>query len=259
MDYGKKEQKAKINGNISLFRDMEDEIQLKIKDFGTWNDWDKFKKEKEALGLYLTGHMLAGYEETILENADIKIEKIYEEEFSFDKDTEFILGGFFTEAKKLTSKKGNRYLVGTFEDMSGEVDVIAFEKNLKKMEEKIEKEKLIFITGKFNYDIGDDEDKKNIRFFINNAYTEGEILKNKKRVLNIVLDKKNISDDLIGEIKTILNNYRGKNYVYFHINSNELNYIIKAGNMYNVDLSSDLLKKMDSIIGSKNYYINTNL
>ena len=259
MDYGKKEQKAKINGSISLFRNMEDEIQLKIKDFGTWNDWDKYKKEKEALGLYLTGHMLAGYEETILDNADIKIEKIYEEEFSFDKDTEFVLGGFFTEAKKLTSKKGNRYLVGTFEDMSGEVDVIAFEKNLKKMEGKIEKEKVIFVTGRFNYDIGDDEDKKNIRFFINNAYTEEEILKNKKRVLNIVLDKKNITDDLVDKIKNILNNYSGKNYVYFHINSNELNYIIKAGNMYNVELSSGLLKKMDTVIGSKNYYINTNL
>lgn len=255
--YGKNHQEAKMKGAVSLFDNADEEIEFKIHRLGEWDDWDKFKKEKEALGIYLTGHMLDGFENIITDYADLTIEELKSDINILNIDDNIVIGGFFTEINKRTSRNGNRYVTAKFEDMSGEIPVMIFKRSLKKVASKLEVEKILFIEGKVKVE-EDDESlnrNRNIKMFVNNIYTEEEIYDSKLKALHIDLNMKKVDDKLIKNLKTLFSQSHGKHHVYFHIKNKNKKVTIKTGKKYSIAINDKVFTKVKKYIDKDNCYI----
>src|SRR2546421_1491401 len=126
MQFGKNERAAKERGMVSLFGDME-EVQnafeftlnphAKAIDRNQLLQW-----EKELIGLYISKHPLAYLSDLLKERTTHTTAEITEE---LDKQ-KVVLGGTVTEARRITTKKGDTMCVVQLEDMYGSIGVTVF-------------------------------------------------------------------------------------------------------------------------------------
>ncbi len=94
-------------------------------------DWDgpeKLSREKEALGVYLTGHPLDGHRHLL--KAWVKVTTADLPELADGE--EVALGVVVTSLKEKTGKKGGRLAILTVEDLAGSVEVLVFKDLLDK-------------------------------------------------------------------------------------------------------------------------------
>ncbi len=88
-------------------------------------DWDesvKLAKEKEALGVYLTGHPLDSYRPLLKSRVSLTTADLAE----MEDNQEVALGVVVTALKEKVSKKGGRLAILTVEDLAGSVEVLVF-------------------------------------------------------------------------------------------------------------------------------------
>ena len=126
MQFGKNERAAKERGMVSLFGDME-EVQnafeftlnphAKAIDRNQLLQW-----EKELIGLYISKHPLTYLSDLLKERTTHTTAEITEE---LDKQ-KVVLGGTVTEARRITTKKGDTMCVVQLEDMYGSIGVTVF-------------------------------------------------------------------------------------------------------------------------------------
>jgi DNA polymerase-3 subunit alpha len=126
MQFGKNERTAKERGLISLFGDMEEiqnafEVVLnpnaKELDRNQLLQW-----EKELLGVYISKHPLTYLSDFLKQRTTHTTAQITEE---LDRQ-KVVLGGTITEARRITTKKGDTMCVVQLEDMYGSIGVTIF-------------------------------------------------------------------------------------------------------------------------------------
>ncbi|GAC1566235.1 MAG: hypothetical protein NVS3B14_07130 [Ktedonobacteraceae bacterium] len=126
MQFGKNERTARERGMVSLFGDME-EVQNAF-EFAlnpSAKEIDKnilLQWEKELIGLYIAKHPLTYLSELFKEQVTHNTAEISEE---LDKQ-KVVLGGTITEARRITTKKGETMCVVKLEDMYGSIGVTVF-------------------------------------------------------------------------------------------------------------------------------------
>jgi len=94
-----------------------------------WEESEKLAKEKQALGVYLSGHPLDSYRHILKSWV-----KVTTADLPDTPDGESIaLGVVVTAAKEKVSKRGGRVAILTVEDLTGSVEVLVFGEILDKM------------------------------------------------------------------------------------------------------------------------------
>jgi DNA polymerase-3 subunit alpha len=126
MQFGKNERTAKERGMVSMFADME-EVQnafeftlnpnAKELDRNQLLQW-----EKELIGLYISKHPLAYLSDLLKARTTHTTAQITEE---LDKQKVVVVGSV-TEARRITTKKGDTMCVVQLEDMYGTINVTVF-------------------------------------------------------------------------------------------------------------------------------------
>ena len=87
-----------------------------------WDESEKLAREKEALGVYLTGHPLDGYRGLLKSRVSLTTGDLAE----VPDSQEVALGVVVTALKEKVSKKGGRLAILTVEDLAGSVEVLVF-------------------------------------------------------------------------------------------------------------------------------------
>jgi DNA polymerase-3 subunit alpha len=93
-----------------------------------WEDPEKLTREKEALGVYLSGHPLDSYRHLL--KAWVKVDAA--DLADLPEGGEVALGVVVSSLKEKTSKKGGRLAILTVEDLTGSVEVLVFRDVLEK-------------------------------------------------------------------------------------------------------------------------------
>ena len=157
MDGASNERKRNIDGQMSLFGLAEDVIDIPKIVFPNIKEFDKrhiLLMEKEMTGLYLSGHPLDEYKQSLklqtsttietieksyeifLEsiNAELDESMISEEPVINDNDT-VILGGILTEVNQKVTRNNTMMAFLKLEDLTGTIEVIVFPKALDRLKE----------------------------------------------------------------------------------------------------------------------------
>ncbi len=87
-----------------------------------WEESEKLAREKEALGVYLTGHPLDKYRALLKSRVNLTIADLAE----VPDSQEVALGVVVTALKEKVSKKGGRLAILTVEDLTGSVEALVF-------------------------------------------------------------------------------------------------------------------------------------
>ena len=258
MDGVANEKKRNIDGQISLFG-IEEEVELpeinypNIKEFAKKN---LLSMEKEMTGLYLSGHPLDEYVDSLKVQTSTSIEKInksYEiikenfnpndlpEDIIHDEER-VILGGIIAEYNQKITRNNTMMAFLKLEDLTGVIEVIVFPKTLDKVRESLKEDALVVIKGRIS--IKEDELPKLICETI-------EPLE-KINTSKVYLRTKDLTEGkaLIQELKKMPDYYKGDTTVYLFTENDRKSYRMSKDIWIN--LESDAVIYFKEIIGDEN-------
>ena len=156
--------KNTIEGQISLFA-MEDssrsiEIKRSMPPATEFRREDLQRMEKEQLGIYLTDHPLNDVEGLVKSVITIDTETLANPEKcdNIRSGSSATMAGLITSVKKMVTKKGGQMAYLTVEDLTGQIEVVAFPKCFDNYRQNMEEDKVVVIKGKL--DLKDEGDPK---------------------------------------------------------------------------------------------------
>jgi DNA polymerase III subunit alpha len=232
------EKKRNIEGQVSLFGAFEEsytEPEIKYPDINEFDKKHLLAMEKEMTGLYLTGHPLDEYAETLKVRTDTNIAEIMSsvgskemlEEENMQPELRssaalpeeagavnalitdgmrVILGGIITEVSKKYTKNNDMMAFVTLEDLYGNIEVIIFPKTYEKVASLIELDQLMLIKGRIS--IREDEAPKILCENIE------PLIKHSSRSLYLLVDDDKTARSIINSLKTTLIKFKGGSPVY---------------------------------------------
>lgn len=259
-EYGRTSQEQKSRGAVSLFGEeaaISDAAELDV--FPEWERNYQLKREKEALGLYLSGHILDEHKKAIATYATGDIASIKEKIQSLGRKDIFILGGVFTVVQKRATKEGKKYIMAEFEDLTDRITVMVFNKSLERNESFIIEDEFLFIKGNAQADEregGNDENEDGgqtvaAKFFLEDVLQPETVYGMKKKCVNITCPLENWDEEKMEKLRETISAYPGDDIVRLHIAQNGgYTVSIQVGNGFTVTATPDFEQKLREIFGT---------
>ena len=160
VDAVNQEKKNAMTGQMSLFDLISDEekeaYEIQMPKVEEYSKEELLSFEKEALGVYISGHPLEEYEERWRKNITARtVDFQIDEELGTSKagDGEIaVIGGIITN-KTVKYTRNNKVMAFlTIEDLVGTVEVVVFPNDYEKNVQKMEEDSKVFIRGKVQGD-----------------------------------------------------------------------------------------------------------
>jgi DNA polymerase-3 subunit alpha len=160
------EKKKSLTGQMNLFdfagEDDRKEYELNLPQVSEYSKEDILAFEKEVLGIYVSGHPLEDYLDTINKNVTgFSYDFIIDEETDKPKVEDgsvHTIGGMITSKTVKTTRTNSLMAFIMLEDMFGTVEVIIFPRDFEKYKHMLEQDNKVFIRGRTA--IEEDKDAK---------------------------------------------------------------------------------------------------
>lgn len=169
IEHGNRTQRDRELGQSDLFGGGEGESNLtiiRLPDSPPWTEMELLSHEKDALGLYLSGHPIDRHAENLRAFGARTVGDLTMTEIPQSQDgspgrlvmEDVYVGGIVSGFRGLKTKKGDPMCVFTLEDHQGSVEVVVFPEMYGKHRMLIENGALLLVRGKF------ERDEENSRF-----------------------------------------------------------------------------------------------
>ncbi len=170
-----KEKQSKLSGQFSLFSDLlpeEESIKIEYPNIAEYDLKTKLKKEKEALGIYISGHPMQEHMELtktfnfnssmITENepTDALDGDMTEDdgasgfaEYGLEDGSKVYCGGIINKIKRIVKDNKTMAIVDV-EDLYGTFPIMIFAKNYEKIRNSLAEDKIITVNGRLSIRVG---------------------------------------------------------------------------------------------------------
>jgi DNA polymerase-3 subunit alpha len=164
IEHGGRTQRDRDQGQADLFAgDDHDDHRLtliRLPEAAPWTEMELLAFEKEALGLYLSGHPLDRYAADLRTFAAKTVGDLVLSELSPAADggtgrlliEDVHVGGIISGLRPLKTKKGDRMCAFVLEDAQGALDVVVFPEAFARFAHLIENGNLVVVRGRFERD-----------------------------------------------------------------------------------------------------------
>ncbi len=219
MRYGSKYQESENSSQVSLFGESSD-VQIPepvVPPCEEWGTMEKLAREKEVVGIYLSGHPLDDFKYemkyfcngTLLDFADLET----------NVNRELSFGGVITNVEHRTSKNGKGWATFTVEDYNTAHEFRIFGEEYLKHRPFLVKSTFVYAKafvkeGWVNRDTGKKGDPR-IQF--NSFQLLHDVMESYAKKLTIQLDINNLSDQRIDSLKELLTEHTGNHTLNFVI------------------------------------------
>lgn len=157
VDQVQREKRDRLAGQISLL-DFGGNSSLKedfLPDVAPFTKEQRLALEKEVLGLYVTGHPLEKYENTLKEKTNLNSSMLDSYEDLRDSGIRdggaVIIGGLIDDVKNQITRNGKLMAFMTLEDLYGRLEVVVFPNTLEKYRPLLTVDHAVIVRGKINY------------------------------------------------------------------------------------------------------------
>ncbi len=202
-----------------------------------WNLLEKLHKEKELIGIYISGHPLSKFKFEIDHLSTHSLMQLEEHGLGL-LDKEIGVAGLITKTRDAISKTGKPFMIFTIEDFSGNREFALFGEKYASFRGYIEPNAQIFISGKGERSY---RDESKLEINIRDIYFLADAIDKELKSVTINLPVERINDQLMLELFE-LSDERGKVQLNFKIMAQDQS--IKA-------LSRKYRIKMDEITKQK--------
>ena len=248
INYGNQVEKHSNKNQINLFSEQEELV--KIPELPLIEDWDnqeKLSKEKEVLGIYVSGNPLMKYADLIegLSNYDFSEKKILKE------NAIVRIGGAIANFKLHFDKKNQQMAFFNLDCIGGQAEAIIFHDAFDKYKEIIKDNNIVFLVGHTSTQ----NDFADLKLIVDEVVP----INHAKKVLklnevNIRLPK-NSSKDLMNEIVDLANQNKGDHSLIVYIpseNGQERKIVSKKIKVSN---NNQFLILLRDLLGESNVWI----
>ncbi|MEO8823240.1 MAG: DNA polymerase III subunit alpha [Ginsengibacter sp.] len=217
--FGHQYQAQKNNNTNTLFGDlqMEDVMPPAIPDCQPWPLIELLDNEREVIGMYLSGHPLDNFKfqlkyykfDTVAEFNEFKSAvNLYP-----NPSRSFRIAALVTEAQHRISKRGNKFGILHLEDYSEKMELLLFGEDYVKYTHYLEPGMVLCLSGSFKqrYNTSPYE------FRISNICLLESVMKSNTKKLNIELNPKDVSKELINFIGDNVQKFPGNSGLRFTI------------------------------------------
>jgi DNA polymerase-3 subunit alpha len=244
-------QKEKNGNQFSLFGLGDSSTQSliqepKLPDVPRWNDNEKWLKEKEAVGMFLSGHPLLQYKTEIESFSNYDFTESLEH---LDKSA-VRLGGMITHIRKLYDKKERQMAFLTLESLNGTVELLAFADVYEKYKNYIRLDFPVFIHGKVSSRGA--EDSKIIAEEI--IPLEGYMDAKSKRV-HIQLNLEVVKEETLADILELAEKYPGDCRLILHLIDDSGDTKNMRSGKYLVNSQKRFINALIRILGEENVWV----
>ena len=244
-------QEEKNNNQVNLFGIANGAPQAtlsepRLPDVAPWEDSEKWNKEKELLGMYLSGHPLLEYSTEIesFSNYDFT-----EPLANLDKSN-VKLGGLIASIKTMTDRKGRPMAFINLESLNGKVELIAFADIYEKYREHLKINYPIFVSGNVNCRNEDDA-----KIIVEEISPLRGLLNRKSKRLHVRINVNQFGTEDLENLKKLLAKHSGDCQLFLHLyDGNGVSKSIRSGNL-RVSADRELLDILKKTFGEENAWV----
>ncbi len=206
MDRVGKERDARMSGQMSFF-DVAPEIKTEFvyPELDEYSPSEKYKKEKEVAGVYLSGHPLSAYIDKLKQFGLNTSMLNPESQDCPPMDSKVTLGGMLTATVNKMTKKGNPMGTAVLEDLYGTVELLAFNKTFEKLKPLWVKDTVVAVTGVLK------QNDNGVSIYVDNItpFDDADAYAAKICCYFSLADKQ-----LLEEVREVVASYPGRDYIY---------------------------------------------
>ena len=253
--YGQLYQAEKQQAQNSLFGgdDMVAIATPKIPDAEPWSALDRLEKERELVGIYISGHPLDDYRIVLDNLCNTHCNELGDKE-ELAKKSPVSVGGIVKAIKREgTTKKGNPFGIVEIEDFEGPGELALFGEDWARYRGMLQEGYSVYIQGTCASRF------QNSNFYSFNV-TSIEFLQTVKEKnitsLTITLDPSALTDSMVMDLTGLINDNPGNTELYFEIRHPDNKGTMRLrSRTKNINLVSDIVAFIRSN-ESMSYYIN---
>jgi len=148
IEHGGRHQRDRDKGQSQLFGGDDDgsSAAATLPDAQAWTEAQQLAGEKEALGLYMSGHPLDRFGEELKTFGARRVADLTTSE------ADVWVGGIVSGLRPLKTKKGDRMAVFMLDDVAGNVEVVVFPEAFLKHGVLVENDAMLLVRGKLEKD-----------------------------------------------------------------------------------------------------------
>ena len=205
------------------------------------------EKEKEVLGMYLSGHPLLKYAEDLEEFSNFD----FTEKVKGGNGEKVRVGGSITEVKMHFDRKNNQMAFFKLDCLGGQSEILAFSDTFAKYKELIKNDSVVFITGKPT----DDTDFSNLKLIADEIVTVEKARDIYSKNVNIRLEPNQMSPTDVDALLTMAKDHEGGCGLMFHMTSERGKQQRIYAHNVKVSAHSSFLKKLRDTYGKQNVWV----
>jgi DNA polymerase-3 subunit alpha len=264
MDGIQQDRKRNLDGQVSIFQSFEDSLSDTLKEdilpkVAEFHPRMLLAMEKEVLGLYISGHPLAEFEEEIERVSTISTGELIEMAESHGHNTiadgaNVRIAGLIAHRKNNVTKNNNMMAFITLEDLLGTAEILVFPAIFDKYVNLLFEDNTVIIEGKIS--IREEEVPKIIAEKIlpltknsHHSYSNQnqKNVKSKKLYLKISKEKEKEAIKIIEQVSCILQNWAGNIPVYIYLEKQHKK--LQAQRELWVTVNEDLINELSLLLG----------
>ncbi|MHC4754047.1 MAG: DNA polymerase III subunit alpha [Planctomycetota bacterium] len=254
MQIGSTLQADKQKGQMNFFGQLGDdedysEDSQQLPNVAPWPEQMMLSFEKEVLGFYVTSNPLSHCAEKIDIYSTINTSQLG----GAPQDQEIVIGGMITKRRFHITKKGrnagSQMAVFILEDIQGLAEVVLFPETLKKFEDYVVEDKIVFVKGKVDCN----REKPNI--FAEELIGLDEVTEKLAARVRIKLRSEDVTREKVAMIKSICEHHRGKSAVFVAVQTPKGRVSAAVDRKLCVNPDTDFCKKMKQLVGDENFQL----
>ncbi|MCG8401278.1 MAG: DNA polymerase III subunit alpha [Firmicutes bacterium] len=229
-------QKDRQNGQLSLLdfwgEEVKSTVNIEMPNIKEYPTADMLALEKEALGLYVSGHPLSEYREAIKRNATHQLAGLSE----LDERSEVLVGGLISGVKNITTRRGENMAFASLEDLTGLVELVVFPRTYRECAALLKADAAVLVSGVTGLN-GDD-----IKIIVNSVKPLG-----KQQYGELYLKLDEVSGGMVARIQQVLCSYPGECPVYLYFS--ETKKLARADRRFWVDPGTGVEEELTRLLG----------
>jgi DNA polymerase-3 subunit alpha len=244
LDYGQRIQREMADPQMGLFGTTESAAPTinapMLPDIMEWEPRQALALEKEALGLYLSGHPLDRYEELMAKFANTATMTLSE---IADK-APVRIGGLISGIRSLRTKKGDLMAFVQVEDLQGTAEVIVFPDTYSDCEDLLQEDNPVFIQGQAQ------KEENAVRVVAEKIIDMERAEEVWTASVHITLDMNRIAEERLADLQALLARHPGSCRTFLHlVDGRRSETIIAADETLRLKAGQRLTREVNSLLG----------
>ncbi len=244
LDHGSRHQKDRDQGQSRLFGGdsagadrVDDEAALPV--VPPWTETEALTAEKEALGLYMSGHPLQRYAAAIAAAGARRLHELTQSE------ADCTIAGIITALRPLKTKRGDRMAAFSLEDEAAKVDAVVFPEAFSRCGHLVAADAMVLARGKY------ERDEESSRLVVNEL-TPLEVVRHRVvREMEIRLAGKGLTPPAMRALADVLDRHHGDRRVSLLVELNGSSRLrVRTATARRIKPSDQLVREVEALCGA---------